>query len=308
MPDRFERLTNLVATLLDTRRPLTLEELIERVPGYPPEGESARRQFERDKDALRGLGIPLRLEHDAFGDQVGYRIDPGEYELPELDLTPEERAALHTAVTAVQLEGGEGREALWKLGGLGGGDSPMLGALPNVPTLPALTDASRRRAAVEFAYRGVERHLEPYAVVFRSGNWYVVGHDRDRDELRSFRADRIEGAVRVGEEGAFERPVDFDPDQLLREGPWQYGEQPPLEAVVAVDDVVADWVVQEVGDASVVEQGATGATIRLTVTNRAAFRSFVLGLLDHAEVLEPEELREDLLDWLRAIVRGGEAS
>jgi predicted DNA-binding transcriptional regulator YafY len=60
--DRLERLTNLVATLLDTRRPLTLEEIVDVVPGYPDDKLSYRRQFERDKDTLRGIGIPVRLE------------------------------------------------------------------------------------------------------------------------------------------------------------------------------------------------------------------------------------------------------
>ena len=95
MTDRLERLTNLVATLLDTRRPLTLEEIVELVPGYPDDKMSYRRQFERDKDTLRGIGIPVRLEGvDSFGPEQGYRIPPDEYYLPSLDLSSEEQAAL----------------------------------------------------------------------------------------------------------------------------------------------------------------------------------------------------------------------
>ena len=62
MADRLERLTNLIAVLLDTRRPLTLEEIVDRVPGYPEERESYRRQFERDKATLREIGVPISLE------------------------------------------------------------------------------------------------------------------------------------------------------------------------------------------------------------------------------------------------------
>lgn len=301
MPDRFERLTNLVATLLDTRRPLPLDEIVERVPGYPADHESARRQFERDKDALRGLGVPVRLDEDAYGGPPGYRVDPQEYELPELDLTPEERAALHAAVTAMRLEGGEGREALWKLGGPGAQDAPVVGALPNVPTLPALVEASRARAPVTFRYRGEERRLDPYAVTFRGGNWYVLGRDHDRDDVRSFRADRIEGRVRVGDGATFERPPEFDPDRVLHDEPWRYGDEPAVEARVRVDRTIAAWVAQRLTPASVVEDDADGMTIQLTVTNRDAFRSFVLGLLDHAEVLEPEELRAEVVAWLVAV-------
>src|SRR5918995_4435540 len=128
MTDRLERLTNLVATLLDTRRPLPLEELVELVPGYPPDKPSYRRQFERDKETLRGIGIPLETETlDALGPEVGYRIRPDEYYLPDLELTPEEQAALHVAVTAVRLEGGAGPEGLLKLRGAQG-EGPAAGA------------------------------------------------------------------------------------------------------------------------------------------------------------------------------------
>lgn len=307
MADRFERLTNLVATLLDTRRALTLDEILDRVPGYPDEKESARRQFERDKESLRGIGVPIDLAEDAFGEFVGYRVHPKEYELPELDLTAEERAALHTAVSAMRVEGGEGREALWKLGGVDGDESPVLGALPGVPALPVFMDACRRRVPLGFTHRGRARRLHPYAVVFHGGNWYVIGHDLDRDEVRSFRTDRIEGDLAAGPPGAFERPAGFDPRTVLHDEPWRYGDEPAIEASVRVDAVVATWVIRRLGDHAVLERGDDGsATVRLTVTNREAFRSFVLGLLDHSVVLEPPGLREEVVGWLREI--SGKAS
>ena len=129
MADRLERLVNLTATLLDTRRPLSLDELAERVePRYPEEKSARRRQFERDKETLRELGVPIRVETvDGFGAEQAYRIDPKDYYLPELSLTDAELAALHVAVTAVRLEGDAGREGLAKLGGLTGegADAPM---------------------------------------------------------------------------------------------------------------------------------------------------------------------------------------
>lgn len=302
MADRFERLTNLLATLLDTRRPLTLEEIVERVPGYPEEKQSYRRQFERDKETLRGLGVPIELEEPPESGETGYRVDRAKYELPDLDLTPEERAALHTAVGAMRLEGGEGHHALWKLGAHADDDTPLLGALPAVPALPTLVEASQRRAPITFTYRAEQRRLEPWGVTFRGGNWYVVGRDLDRGEPRSFRADRIEGAVGVGEAGAFERPDDFRPDQLLHDEPWRYGAEEPLDAVVRVDATVAPWVTQRVGDATVGRRARDGSLeLHLTVTNRDAFRSFVIGLLDHAEVLAPDELRDDVTAWLEAV-------
>jgi proteasome accessory factor B len=304
--DRLERLTNLVATLLDTRRPLPIEELVELVPGYPPDKASYRRQFERDKDTLRGIGIPVETGPiDALGPEVGYRIRPDDYYLPQLDLTPEEQAALHVAVTAVRLEGGAGPEALWKLGGLEGEAATAVAALPTVPELPTLFDAYRERSPVTFSYRGATRSLDPWGIVFRRGHWYVVGHDHDRDDERAFRIDRIDGAVEVGPAGTVEPPADVDPRELLRDDPWRFGDDAPVVAHVLVDGPQAPGVVHQVGEHAVVERRPDGSVVLgLPVTNVGAFRSFVVGLLDGAEVVAPPELRADVTEWLERLAGG----
>ena len=308
MADRLERLTNLIAVLLDTRRPLTLEEIVERVPGYPPERESYRRQFERDKATLREIGVPVALEAvHAFDQENGYRIHREDYQLPALDLTDDERVALHLAVTAVRLEGGgegggAGREALLKLGGIEGAAAPTLAALPDVPALPFLFDAYRRRARVTFTYRGETRRLDPYGILFRNGHWYGVGFDPDRGAIRAFRADRIESEVEPGPAGTFDRPEGFDPASALRDEPWRFGDEEPVEALVLVSPAQAGWVEAELGAKAVAERrDDRSVVVRLAVTNREAFRSFVLGLLDHAEVLEPPELRAEMVAWLTAL-------
>jgi proteasome accessory factor B len=314
MADRLERLTNLVAVLLDTRRPLTLEEIVQRVPGYPGERESYRRQFERDKATLREIGVPISLEAlYAFDQETGYRINRADYELPALDLTDDERVALHLAVTAVRLEGGAesavgaaGREALLKLGGFEGAAAPTLAALPDVPALPALFDAYRHRARVTFRYRGDSRCLDPYGILFRNGHWYAVGNDCDREAIRAFRADRIESAIEPGPPGSFERPEGFDPASALRDEPWRFGDEAPVEALVLVSPTQAGRVEADLGSKAVAERRDDGSVVvRMAVTNRDAFRSFVLGLLDHAEVLAPAELRADMVAWLTALAGEG---
>src|ERR671935_171080 len=98
---KVERLVNLIARLRNTRRPLTLDQVAELVPGYEASGESLRRMFERDKEELRGLGVPVeRAPIDAWGTEEGYFIDPKAYGMPELDLAPDERAALALAARA----------------------------------------------------------------------------------------------------------------------------------------------------------------------------------------------------------------
>lgn len=304
MSDRLERLLNLTATLLDTRRPLTLDELAERLePAYPEDKSARRRAFERDKETLRELGIPITVETlSNLGGEAGYRIHPDDYYLPALELTADERAALHVAVSAVRLVGGAAREGLRKLGGLEGSGAAPLAELQVTPALPDLFDAVSKRRTVEFEYRGEPRRLDPYGVVHRFGHWYVVGRDRDRDAPRAFRIDRIDGTPRVGEPRAFEPPEGVDPIDFVRDDPLAYGDAQPIEARVLVDAPRAAWVVDQLGEEAVVERRADGAVVvSLSVVNREAFRRWVLDLLEHAEVLEPAELRADLVSWLGAL-------
>jgi predicted DNA-binding transcriptional regulator YafY len=307
MADRLERLLNLTATLLDTRRPLTLDELSERVePRYPQELGARRRQFERDKETLRELGIPIRLETvDGFGAETAYRIHADDYYLPDLALTDAELAALHMAVTAVRLDGDAGREGLAKLGGLAGeGAETALADVSVTPGLAGLFEAVGRHAVVSFGYRGEPRNLDPYGVVLRWGHWYVVGHDRDRDAPRAFRVDRIEGDPRIGPAGAFTPPADIDPADFVRADPMTYGEDQPVVAEVLVDAPRAGWVAEQLGDESVTERRPDGSVVvALPVVNRAAFRTWIIDLLDHAEVLGPPTLRDDMVEWLGAMAR-----
>lgn len=325
MADRLERLTNLVAVLLETGRALTLEEIVERVPGYPDDKEAYRRQFERDKATLREIGVPISLEAIyPFEQEMGYRVLRRDYELPPLSLTEDEQVALYLAVSAVRLQsqadGGaksddsdnDARYALQKIGGpflspaSGGGVVAPLAALPAVPFLPALFDAVRRRARLAFRYRGEPRRLDPYGILFRNGHWYTVGHDPDRDAIRAFRADRFESAPEAGPGDAFDRPEGFDPSAALRDEPWRFGDEQPVEALVLVDAAQAGWVASELGERAVAERRPDGSVVvKLAVTNREAFRSFVLGLLDQAEVLAPDELRADIVGWLEALARSG---
>ncbi len=311
MSERLERLVNLTATLLDTRRPLSLDELAERLePSYPADKAARRRAFERDKETMRELGIPVSVESiDGLGGEAGYRIHPGEYYLPDLGLSGEELAALHVAVTAVQLEGADARAGLRKLGGAEGAAAPQLAHLEVAAALPACFDAVAHRRRLEFDYRGEARRLEPYGVVHKFGHWYVVGRDLDRDGPRAFRVDRIAGDPTAGDPGAFDPPPDVDPARYVRDDPLSYGEAPPVTAHVLVDAARGALVVDELGDDAVVERRDDGGVVvALQVVNREAFRTWLLELLEHAEVLGPPELRDEVVAWLAAQASSGSTS
>jgi proteasome accessory factor B len=305
---RLERLINLVAALLETDRPIPRMELLQRVPGYQGSPEATRRAFERDKDALRNMGVPILVEPiDPGAPEMGegYRIRRDQYELADPGLEPDELAALRLAASAVRLEGtadreAPGTEALWKLGGAPGDDrlDGPLAALPGGEHLPTLFAAMSERRTVRFTYRGVERSVDPLWLTFANGRWYLGGNDHLREEERRFRLDRIDSPPVAGGAGAFDRPAASRPTSPR---PWRLGDEEEVEAQLLVDAHQAGWAVTEVGEESVVENRPDGSVVlALPVSNHEAFRSFVLGFLDHAEVLAPAELRRDLVDWLEA--------
>jgi predicted DNA-binding transcriptional regulator YafY len=304
--DKFERLMNLTATLLDTEVPLTATELHKRIPGYPTDRESFRRSFERDKDDLREMGIPLQITPKPGADMPidAYRIRKDEYFLRDPGLTPDELAALHLAASVTHLEDAQGT-ALWKLGGVPESDAVEVPISPLVDlsgSVEVLFGAVVDRRRVRFGYHDAVRELRPYRLDYQRGHWYLSAHDETRGETRVFRTDRIQGDVAViGPPKAFDVPAGSVPG--LRLEPWQIGLDQPVTTRLRVDAEVAPAVTHHLGNDAIVASNDDGSVeFELQVSNPTGFRNYVLGLLDHAEVLAPPEARADLRQWLAAVV------
>jgi predicted DNA-binding transcriptional regulator YafY len=302
--DALERITNLVALLMATRLPLTQEQIVNELAGQYPAGDAAQRgAFERDKAMLREIGVPLESEvlGGADAGRTAYRIDRGRYELSDLHLAPDEQAALQLAVATARLA--DAQFGLLKLGGDRSSAPVVVANIPDLPALPALREASAVRAEVSFGYHGSVRRLHPYALLLRERFWYVIGHDVDRSEVRTYRVDRIEGDITVGAPAAFERPDGFDPRATFPTDPKLLGDEPAARAHVLVDEPRAHAVEQELGTAAVLERRPDGGVVvEVPCANLDAFRSWLFGLGDHAEVLAPAEVRSAVVAWLRALV------
>jgi proteasome accessory factor B len=305
-PSRVERVLNLLALLLDTRRPLSREEIVRDVAGYPSDVSANRRAFERDKEMLRSMGVPITVEPlPGETAEVGYLVRPDEYYLPDLDLTGEETAALRVAVNAISLgSAASGEGALMKLGGLPGETDAPIASLPLVPSLATLYDAFRRRATVTFEYRGEPRTVEPWGLTSKRGHWYVVGYDHARHATRSFRADRVAGEIAVGDDDSFTAPDDFRPDDHVEDRAWMFGDTEPVTVDVLVDAGYLDGVVAMLGgDVSVKRRRDGSAVVSVPVVDRGAFRAVVMNFLDHAEVLRPKDVRDDVVAYLELVAK-----
>jgi proteasome accessory factor B len=312
---RTERLLNLVICLLSTRRYLTAHQIREMVPGYGPDDDEAfRRMFERDKEELRDLGIPLETGSDSvYEDEVGYRIAARDYELPDIALTADEAAAVGLAARLWTQAGlaDAASSALIKLRAAGiDADPTALGELEprveaNEAAFEPLLEALRAGRAVTFDYRAgpaapvAKRTLEPWGVVSWRGRWYVVGHDRDRKAARVFRLSRIVGPVRAFGAVTTPRPEHIDLRSYIANA---FQREPSVRtiATVAVRPGAAHqlrrWAA-EVTEAGDERSGWDVATISYGDVEWLA--QGVAGYADDAVVLTPPELVTAVVSRLR---------
>jgi proteasome accessory factor B len=316
---KAERLMNLALCLMNTARPLSKRELRESIEAYREldggTDEAFNRMFERDKDDLRELGLIIETA-EGIDDEIGYLARRDRNRLPEVALDAEEAAALGLAAKVWQqarlAEAASGALQKLRAAGVPFGDATPdghLGALePRIPAHEAAFEplmlAARDRRPVTFDYRKANaahpetRHVEPWALECWRGHWYLAGWDRERKGERVFRLSRITSRVRT-RSGAFTADV---PDHVdVRETVARWGGEGatatarirlrrgagyPLRAkALDLRPVDADWDELEIPyghglDAWLVEFGPD------------------------VVVLEPGELRADVIDRLRAVAKG----
>jgi proteasome accessory factor C len=303
--DRLERVTDLVLVLLNTDQPLPLDSIALQVPGYPAEHAARRQAFERDKRLLRDEGIPVRTVRLPGEEQYGYLIDREAFYLPDLALAPDEQVALHLAVAGVHLDDPSGRDALLKLGATGLGEVRPIATLETPRALIDLFEAVRTQAVASFTYRQAIRRVAPAGLWFRFGHWYLVAWDLEREAVRTFRVDRVEDAVVLEAPGGAALPAGIDIRASLPDEPWRAEGEDHVVTRILVDGREGPRIAEEVGSDKVESRGDDGSvTIALRVAGFPAVRSWILGLLDHAEILEPPEFRAELVAWLTDIASG----
>lgn len=314
---------NLVIALLSTNSYLTAEKIRKNVAGYADSvsDEAFSRMFERDKNELRDLGIPLETgKLSAFDATEGYRINRRDYALPPVELTAEESASVAVAtqlwqspemVTVTQ-------SALLKLRAAGVDvDSEDAGvAITSTAALPGLRGseevlgvllaATNSGRVVQFEHRQSRsdpykmRTVEPWGVVTHRGRWYLVGHDRDRDDTRTFRLSRIgPGAKPIGPAGAVTVPDGVNLRGIVAR----------VVADVPTGEQARVWVAE--GRATALRRQA-GAAVPLEWRGRAGEQITVdIGVYDRlareiasygtdAVALDPPALRDDVVARLRA--------
>jgi proteasome accessory factor B len=315
---KSERLLNLLIMLLVQRHFVAKDRI--RSILYPGSTDEAfEKMFERDKEELRSLGVPIEVGHmDAyFDDEPGYRIRADEFALPEIGLLADEAAVIGLATRVWQHAklAEATTEAVRKLTALGVDVDtsaldivePRLSA--DEPSFDVFWEATQERVPVEFEYArpgqdtGTTRHLQPWGVARYAGRWYVVGYDTDRGDERVFRLSRVQGeARRAGEPGSYDVPPGTDVREVAR----RLAPAPTLERATLLVRSGAGLTLRRGADS--VEPGVRGPDERtgwdrvVVTRGRLGLADEILGYGADVYVEGPAELRETVVGRLRAAI------
>ncbi len=312
-----ERLTNLVVALMATEIGLTKQQILDNVSGYRQRAEAGTRadalekMFERDKDELRTLGVPIETIGDPSDPndlrEARYRIPQAEYDLPgDIEFSAAELAVLRLAgsVWSSESVSADAQAGVRKIRALGiDGDEPIIGFAPRITARDAgfapLQDAIEKCRVVVFDYLKPgedaprRRRIRPLALVDYEARWHVFGIDVDADADRMFLLGRIVADVTVTSET-------FAPG--LRDGA---GER----ALAGLDRVAArNTALLEVtpGTEAALRLGrrATAATqgIRVPFVDLHILADEIASYGPEVRVVEPAPLRDAVVTRLRAVI------
>jgi len=325
--EKLIRQLSLISFLMAQGRPVSALEIKREVEGYSDMNDDAfARRFYADRAELESLGIELQIEKpgEGFFEAELYSLPPENFYLDAIEFDDDELGALRTALSLLSDGGFAYAEPLrLALQQVAWGHPNPISEGERAPVEMAMTasaggrdlsqrlskieTAISRRKTIEFIYYTMERDetakrkVDPYHLVFRSGQFYLIGYSHERDAVRVFRLSRIQGKVGYASkaEHDFNPPEDFDRRDYGSRADWQLGELKGAAKVFLRERIA--WLVErdygEYGELRPArkEDGAPGKGV-IFETEYASPReliSWVLRWRQNAQVLAPDELREE---------------
>ena len=333
--EKLIRQLSLISFLMAERRPVSALEIKQDVEGYSQMNDEAfARRFYADRAELDSLGIHLKVDKPAEGyyEAENYSLPPENFYLPAIKFTNKELAALRTALSLLDGEFAYAEPLRLALQQLSWGKPSPLDAPEERSVALAVTanpggrelsqrlskveTAIFRRKTIVFDYYTIgrdateSRKVDPYHLLFRGGQFYLIGRSHERDAIRVFRVSRIRGKVGYASkaEHDFARPEDFDPRVYAHRTDWQLGE--PLGTARIWLSERIDWLALrhfghagEVTDAEEAEDAPDdGVVFETEYGDPRQLISWVLGLGARARILSPTELVEEYDGRLRLVV------
>ena len=316
--EKLIRQLSLISFLMAERRPVSALEIKQDVEGYSQMNDEAfARRFYADRAELEALGIQLKVDKPAEGyyEAENYSLPPENFYLPAIEFTSKELGALRAALSLLDGEFAYAEPLRLALQQLSWGKASPLDAPEERSVALAVTaspggrelsqrlskleTAIFRRKTIVFEYYTIgrdaqeTRKVDPYHLLYRGGQFYLIGHAHERGDIRVFRVSRIRGKVGYASkaEHDFARPEEFDPRVYADRTDWQLGD-PAGTARIWLSERI-DWLaLRHFGDAGRVtpaEEG-DGVVFETDYSDSRQIVSWVLGLGPRARIIDPPEL------------------
>lgn len=272
------------------------------------------RTVRRYAEHLLDLGIPVHAQRGRYG---GYRLSPG-YKLPPLMLTDDEAVAVVMGLRAAERAGLATTDAAATTSALAKVSRVLPRALgqrldsllstahfttPARASAPAGAETlldlawaaqARRTVLIRYtAWDGQEsrRELDVYGLVFHSGRWYATGHDHDRDDVRTFRLDRIASVSQS--DGSYDVPDEFDATTQVVSGiasvRWSH------EVAVVLHATLAEAGQRLPPSAGRLNEHPDGVLLETRAEHLDGMARMLAGLGWDFEVISPALLRDEIL-------------
>jgi len=268
----------------------------------------SERTIHRYMGMLDEMGIPIYSERGPYG---GFSLVRG-YKLPPLLFTAEEATVLYMGANLVREVWGPSygdavTSVTAKLDNVLPDDlrqevalaqqSLVVGGLtaidyrPWAPVLSALRECIGERQCVRILYKGfareeTEREVDPYALTFQWGLWYLVGFCHMRQQMRTFRVDRIHHTTPLGR--PFAVPTDFSVRDYLAHA---MQSEPTYSVTVRLEANVAPEVRERHGHwMGILDHDDGSITAQFRVANLDWTTGWVLSYGADAWALDPPEL------------------
>jgi predicted DNA-binding transcriptional regulator YafY len=326
--EKLIRQLSLISFLMAERRPVSALEIKQDVEGYSQMNDEAfARRFYADRAELDSLGIHLKVDKPAEGyyEAENYSLPPENFYLSAIEFTDRELSALRTSLTLLDGEFAYAEPLRLALQQLSWGKPSPLDAPEQRSVALAVTagaggrelsqrltkveTAIFRRKTIVFDYYTIgrdaeeKRKVDPYHLLFRGGQFYLIGYSHERDDVRVFRVSRIRGKVGYASkaEHDFNRPEDFDPRTYATRTDWQLGD-PVGRARIWLSDRI-DWLaLRHFGHAGEVTDTDDGVIFETDYADSRQMIAWVLGLGEQARIEAPEELAAEARERLELVI------
>ncbi len=326
--EKLIRQLSLISFLMAERRPVSALEIKQDVEGYSQMNDEAfARRFYADRAELDSLGIHLKVDKPAEGyyEAENYSLPPENFYLPAIEFTDQELGALRTALSLLDGEFAYAEPLRLALQQLSWGkpsplDAPEQGSVALAVTagaggrdlsqrLSKIETAIFRRKTILFDYYTIgrdaeeKRKVDPYHLLYRGGQFYLIGYAHERDDVRVFRVSRIRGKVGYSSkaEHDFNRPEDFDPRIYATRTDWQLGDTKGRARIHLSNRV--DWLaLRHFGHAGEVTETEDGVLFETDYADSRQMVAWVLGLGEQARIEGPDELADEARERLELVI------